>query len=61
MFAEEFLLEDWGKYTYLSNGHLPVTGVDDSQEFKNLMESMMIMGFSPEDQSGQSQSIKQVL
>ena len=55
-FPEEFLLDDYSKYTYLSNGHMPVPGVDDTQEFRSLVESMTIMGFSPEDQSGQSSS-----
>ena len=50
-FPEEFLLDDYSKYTYLSNGHMPVPGVDDTQEFRSLVESMTIMGFSPEDQS----------
>ena len=35
---------------------MPVPGVDDTQEFRSLVESMTIMGFSPEDQSGQSSS-----
>lgn len=53
---EEFLLDDYSNYRYLTNGHIPVTGVDDCQEFRNLVESMSIMGFAPEDQSGQSSS-----
>ena len=49
--AEEFLLEDYSKYNYLSNGHVPVAGIDDVAEFKALMESMTIMGFGLGDQS----------
>ena len=50
------MLDDFSKYTYLSNGHMPVQGVDDTQEFRSLVESMTIMGFSPEDQAGQSRT-----
>ncbi|KAK7484698.1 hypothetical protein BaRGS_00024106 [Batillaria attramentaria] len=59
--SEEFLLEDMSKYKYLSNGHVPVSGVDDAQEFRALVESMTIMGFSPEDQSSLLRVISAVL
>ncbi|XP_076459497.1 uncharacterized protein LOC143292799 isoform X2 [Babylonia areolata] len=48
---KDFLLEDYGKYKFLSHGHVPVSGVDDIQEFRSLVESMTIMGFSPDDQA----------
>ena len=50
--SEEFLLEDINNYRYLTYGHIPVAGVDDATEFRLTIEAMNIMGFSPEDQSG---------
>ncbi|KAL8565495.1 hypothetical protein ACOMHN_049471 [Nucella lapillus] len=58
---KEFLLEDYSKYRYLSHGSVLVSGVDDSQEFRNLVESMTIMGFAPEDQSALLRVISAVL
>ncbi|KAK7113791.1 hypothetical protein V1264_013012 [Littorina saxatilis] len=58
---KEFLLEDYSKYNYLSHGHMPVTNVDDSQEFRSLVESMTIMGFAPEDQSALLRVLSAVL
>lgn len=52
-FTEEFLLDDWSKYSYMTHGKVLVPGIDDSAEFKNLTESMGIMGIAPEDQSGE--------
>ena len=33
-------------YKFLSNGNLPVPGVNDSQEFEDTKEAMVIMGMS---------------
>lgn len=50
--AEEFLLEDIRNYTYLTNGHMPVGGIDDVLEFRSTVEAMTIMGINADDQSG---------
>ena len=49
---KEFILEDPKSYKFLSNGNLPVPGVNDSQEFQDTVEAMNIMGMSDEEQSG---------
>ena len=48
---KEFILEDPKSYKFLSNGNLPVPGVNDSQEFQDTIEAMNIMGMSDEEQS----------
>ncbi|KAL8616918.1 hypothetical protein ACOMHN_041837 [Nucella lapillus] len=48
---KDLLLEDYSKYRFLSSGHVPVAGVDDTQEYRSLVESMTIMGFNPDDQT----------
>ena len=49
---KEFILEDPKSYKFLSNGNLPVPGVNDSQEFQDTVEAMNIMGMSDEEQNG---------
>ncbi|KZC11647.1 Myosin heavy chain, non-muscle [Dufourea novaeangliae] len=46
---KEFILEDPKHYPFLSNGALPVPGVDDSAEFFSTVKSMHIMGMTNED------------
>lgn len=46
---EEFLLEDVRNYTFLTHGHVPVPGVDDTQEFKYTVQAMGIMGLNKEE------------
>lgn len=48
---QEFLLEDVRNYTFLTHGHVPVPGVDDSQEFKHTVKAMGIMGLNKEELS----------
>ena len=48
-FSEDWLLESINEYDFLTNGHVPVTGVDDVQEFEATLEAFDIMGVSPED------------
>ena len=48
----EFLLEDPKTYKFLSNGNLPVPGLNDSSEFEDTIEAMNIMGMSEEEQAG---------
>lgn len=52
LFTEEFIIEDPKNYHFLSNGMVSVPGVDDSAEFQATVESMIIMGMTPEDLSG---------
>lgn len=52
LFSEEFLLDEAKTYRYMSCGHLNVSGVDDSAEFKLTIDAMNIMGISVDDQSG---------
>ncbi|KAH8401047.1 hypothetical protein KR009_002704, partial [Drosophila setifemur] len=46
---EKFILDDMKSYAFLSNGSLPVPGVDDSAEFQATVKSMNIMGMTSED------------
>lgn len=48
---QEFLLEDVRNYTFLTHGHVPVPGVDDTQEFKYTVKAMGIMGLNKEELS----------
>lgn len=50
--VEEFILEDPKTYSFLTNGNLPVPGVDDAAEFKETVNAMNIMGMTSEDYSG---------
>lgn len=50
--TEEYLLDDIKNYRFLSGGKIPLTGVDDSAEFRSTSEAMGIMGIGPEEQSG---------
>ena len=59
--TEEFLVEDIGNYRYLTNGHMPVPGVDDAAEFRLTIEAMNIMGIPPEDQSALLRVISSIL
>ncbi|KAH8372005.1 hypothetical protein KR093_009695, partial [Drosophila rubida] len=46
---ERFILDDIKSYPFLSNGTLPVPGVDDYAEFQATVKSMNIMGMTSED------------
>jgi myosin heavy chain 9/10/11/14 len=46
---DRFILEDIKSYPFLSNGTVPIPGVDDNAEFQATVKSMNIMGMSPED------------
>lgn len=46
---EKFILDDVKTYSFLSNGPLPVPGVDDAAEFQATVKSMNIMGMTTED------------
>ena len=51
-FTEEFIVEDPKTYTFLTNGALPVPGVDDAAEYQSTVKAMSIMGMTNEDLSG---------
>uniref|UniRef100_A0A6M2DP06 Putative myosin class v heavy chain n=1 Tax=Xenopsylla cheopis TaxID=163159 RepID=A0A6M2DP06_XENCH len=46
---EKFILEDPKSYPFLSNGALPVPGVDDAAEFHQTVKSMNVMCMTPDD------------
>nr|XP_018907941.1 PREDICTED: myosin heavy chain, non-muscle isoform X2 [Bemisia tabaci] len=48
---KEFILEDPKTYLFLSNGNLPVPGVDDAAEFQSTVQAMGVMGMTNEDYS----------
>ncbi|XP_060071746.1 myosin heavy chain, non-muscle-like isoform X4 [Ylistrum balloti] len=58
---KEFLLEDIGNYRFLTHGSVPVSGVDDTAEFRQTVEALTIMGITPEDQSAIMRVISAVL
>nr|XP_014352030.1 PREDICTED: myosin-10 [Latimeria chalumnae] len=45
----DLLLEGFGNYRFLSNGHIPIPGQQDKDNFQETMEAMHIMGFSHEE------------
>ena len=49
---KEYIIMEPKTYKNLSNGNLPVPGVNDSQEFEDTREAMNIMGMSEDEQSG---------
>ncbi|KAL5288885.1 MYH9 family protein [Megaselia abdita] len=46
---EKFILDDIKTYPFLSNGSLPVPGVDDLVEYQATVKSMNIMGMTNDD------------
>ncbi|XP_053965752.1 myosin heavy chain, non-muscle isoform X1 [Anastrepha ludens] len=46
---DKFILDDIKSYPFLSNGSLPVPGVDDFAEFQATVKSMNIMGMTSDD------------
>lgn len=46
---ERYIIEDVKSYTYITNGALPVPGVDDFAEFQATVKAMSIMGMTNED------------
>ncbi|XP_050671121.1 myosin heavy chain, non-muscle isoform X1 [Leptidea sinapis] len=45
----EYIIEDPKSYPFLTNGNLPVPGIDDNVEFQATIKSMNIMGMNQED------------
>lgn len=48
-FLEELLLGSVDEYRFLTCGSIPVPGQSDSENFTQTMDSMAIMGFTPEE------------
>ena len=52
--AEDFLFDDAGSYSFMSNGYVAVPGINDKNEFDDTVEAMNIMGMPEEEQAGES-------
>lgn len=53
-FLDDLLLEGFGNYTFLSNGHVPIPSQQDDEMFQETLEAMKIMGFTEEEQIGEN-------
>lgn len=49
LFTVDLLLEGFSSYRFLSNGHVPVPGQQDRENFQETMEAMHIMSFTHEE------------
>ncbi|XP_078027716.1 uncharacterized protein myh14 isoform X4 [Epinephelus lanceolatus] len=58
---EELLLGSADEYRFLSGGSIPVPGQSDSENFTQTMDSMAIMGFTPEESISMLKVISAVL
>ncbi|XP_078519312.1 myosin-11 isoform X2 [Lissotriton helveticus] len=58
---EELLLEGYGNYTFLSAGHVPISGQDDGDMFQETLEAMEIMGFTGDEQLAMMKVVSSVL
>lgn len=45
----DLLLEGFNNYRFLSNGHIPIPGQQDKDNFQETMEAMHIMSFAHEE------------
>ena len=52
--TEELLFDDAGSYAFMSNGYVPVAGVNDANEYEDTVEAMNIMGLPEDEQSGEA-------
>jgi len=54
-FSEECLIEnDIRSYSYLTNGYVPIlTGEDDVELYRQVLEAMDVLGFTKDEQIGQ--------
>ncbi|XP_055079787.1 myosin-11-like [Periophthalmus magnuspinnatus] len=58
---EELLLEDFGCYRFLVEGHVEVPGQEDDEMFTETLEAMEIMGFTEEERMGMLKVVSTVL
>ena len=49
----DYLFQDPKSYIHLSNGNLPVAGINDAQEYQDTLEAMNIMGMSEDERTGE--------
>ncbi|TNN02702.1 hypothetical protein fugu_010189 [Takifugu bimaculatus] len=61
MLQEELLLGSVDEYRFLTCGSIPVPGQSDSENFTQTMDSMAIMGFTPEENISMLKVISAVL
>lgn len=45
----DLLLEGFNNYRFFSNGHVPIPGQQDKDNFQETMEAMRIMSFAHEE------------
>ncbi|XP_041961856.1 myosin-10 isoform X3 [Alosa sapidissima] len=57
----DLLLGTAEQYRFLSGGSIPVPGQSDAENFTQTMDSMAIMGFTPEEMTGMMKVISSVL
>uniref|UniRef100_A0A8C4V242 Myosin heavy chain 11 n=1 Tax=Falco tinnunculus TaxID=100819 RepID=A0A8C4V242_FALTI len=57
----DLLLEGFGNYTFLSNGHVPIPAQQDDEMFQETLEAMTIMGFTEEEQTAILRVVSSVL
>ncbi|NXD62407.1 MYH11 protein, partial [Eolophus roseicapillus] len=57
----DLLLEGFGNYTFLSNGHVPIPSQQDDEMFQETLEAMKIMGFTEEEQTAILRVVSSVL
>ncbi|CAF4624137.1 unnamed protein product [Rotaria socialis] len=57
----DYLLEDFTRYRYLTNGNLTVSGINDAEEFQNTIKAMQIMNISSDELNAIFRTISAVL
>lgn len=57
----DFLLEDFTRYRYFTNGNLSISGVNDAEEFQNTIKAMHIMNISNDEFNSIFRTISAVL
>lgn len=57
----DYLLEDFSRYRYLTHGSVTIPSVDDGEEFKHTVKAMQIMNMSTDDLNSIFRTISAVL
>ncbi|CAF2959807.1 unnamed protein product [Rotaria sp. Silwood2] len=57
----DYLLEDFTRYRYLTNGNLTISGINDGEEFQNTVKAMQIMNISYDELNSIFRTISAVL
>ncbi|CAF3396041.1 unnamed protein product [Rotaria sp. Silwood1] len=57
----DYLLEDFSRYRYLTNGNLTISGINDSEEFQHTIKAMQIMTISNDELNAIFRTISAVL